>query len=75
MPSVEVLNESTGEVLASVTGASLKAVFTLINRTAAEHLEPAQSGIFWLDVSLPEGARLPLAQRRAHAQQFNESAR
>ncbi|MEO7391961.1 MAG: M23 family metallopeptidase [Ramlibacter sp.] len=57
--SVEVLNEATGEVVSTISGPQLKAVFTLINRDIAEHLEPAQSGIFWLDVSWPEGATLP----------------
>lgn len=57
--SVEVLNEATGEVVTKVTGAELKAIFTLISREVVDHLDAAQSGVIWLDVTLPEGASLP----------------
>ncbi|WP_332777612.1 M23 family metallopeptidase [Polaromonas sp.] len=59
LASLEVLDGASGRVLATVSGANVKPAFSLIGGAAADSLEPAQAGFFWIDVVIKPGQKIP----------------
>lgn len=57
--SLEVLDAASGKVLASVSGAEVARTFSVLGGAAADSLDAAQAGFFWIDVVLEPGQTLP----------------
>lgn len=57
--SLEVLDGASGAVLATMSGAEVSTTFSLLGGAATDSMDGMQTGHFWIDLVLGEGARLP----------------